>query len=195
MSPVLREALRRLDGGDNFPDLEEIRQAAGLTGPDVWAAIQALKNASPPYLDVQLTSGWSEDYASGNLKAVHERARRELGSWPSADALVDRLVEALGEVADAEQEPERKGKIRAAADTLGGIARDVAVRVIFRPARQARLLVAGPSAHGRPLRSSRTRARAAASLGWNPLGVALGPAFAYGFAYSLAPTGRYRLLP
>jgi hypothetical protein len=69
-------------------------------------------------------------HAIGDIDSVFERGRRELGSWPSADSVVAQLVAALSEAADREAEPERKGRLRAAADVLGSIAHDVAVRVI-----------------------------------------------------------------
>lgn len=61
---------------------------------------------------------------------VYERARRELGSWPSGDELLHQLVAALSAAADEETEPEEKGRLRTAADVLGGMARDIAVNVI-----------------------------------------------------------------
>jgi len=61
---------------------------------------------------------------------VRGRARRELGTWPSADALLEQLVAALTAAADAEPEPERKGRLKAAAELLGGMARDIAVQAI-----------------------------------------------------------------
>jgi hypothetical protein len=94
------------------------------------AGVQALASAFPPYIDVALAGGWTDDYASGVIESVSERARRELGSWPSPDDLVTQLAAALAQAADRESEPERKSHLRAAADALGGVAREVAVRVI-----------------------------------------------------------------
>ena len=66
----------------------------------------------------------------GLVPRVYERTRRELGSWPSPEGVLDQLVAALREAAEREREPDRKGRLRAAADALGSVARDLAVRVI-----------------------------------------------------------------
>jgi hypothetical protein len=61
---------------------------------------------------------------------VTDEARRVVRQWPSADVWVDRLVAALGEAADREPDPERRSRLRAIAEGLGGFARDVAVGVL-----------------------------------------------------------------
>jgi hypothetical protein len=126
--PILRAALRRVDAGE-IADLEEIRQELGLRGMQMLAAIKALDAAG--YVDASLTMGWSDDHASGGIIGISERGRRELGTWPSwADAFVEQLAAALRSAADAEAEPDRKGRLRAAADTLTGIGRDLAVHYV-----------------------------------------------------------------
>ena len=72
----------------------------------------------------QRARGWSM------VDSISERARRELGAWPTPDNLVEQLAAALSRAADDEPEPERKGKLRNAADVVGGMARDIAVNVI-----------------------------------------------------------------
>ena len=128
--PLLRVALRRLDAGEQYIDLEEIRQEVGLPADQVWTAVHALSGADPPYIDVMLLGGWTENRAGGKIKGVSERTRPELGSWPSAENLVEQLAEALSEAANQEQEPERGGRLMAAADALRSFARDVAVGVL-----------------------------------------------------------------
>lgn len=127
--PILRAALHRVDHQEDLA-LEAIRAETGLTGPQLRQGLHALENATPPYLDVAIAGGWRDDYAGGLLLSVSERTRRELGSWPSAEALVDRLAEVLRDAAGAEPEPARKSKLQAAAEALGSFARDVAVQAI-----------------------------------------------------------------
>jgi hypothetical protein len=75
--------------------------------------------------------GWGNDRAGGGyVTHVSERARCQLGAWPSADGIVEQLIEALSRAADDEAEPERKRGLRGAAEVLAGMARDVAVNVI-----------------------------------------------------------------
>lgn len=126
--PILRSALRRIDAGDDLPEIEDIRQETGITAPQLRVALHALEDAG--YLDVLFTGGWTPQQASGNIERVSERTRRELGSWPSADDLVDRVVVALTSAAEDAAEPEKKTMLRATADTVGGMARDVIVGVL-----------------------------------------------------------------
>jgi hypothetical protein len=127
--PILAAALRRLHNGDDFVDLEELRHEVGLDVATMRAGLKALESAWPPYIDVSYTMA-GPDRVGGHIQGVSERCRRELGAWPSADGLVDRLAQALADAADREPEPERKNRLKTLADGLGGVARDVAVGVI-----------------------------------------------------------------
>jgi hypothetical protein len=128
--PVLTNILRRFDAGELLVDLEDVRAELQMTGPQMRAAATALRDAWPPYIELELSGGWTDDHAGGVVLRVHERTRRELGSWPSPESVLDQLVAALREAAEREREPDRKGRLRAAADALGSVARDLAVRVI-----------------------------------------------------------------
>jgi hypothetical protein len=127
--PILRAALRRIDQGGK-QDLEPLRVETGIDGLQLRIGLQALQNATPPYLEMNLGSGWRSDYASGLLLSVSERTRRELGSWPSPASVVDQLVEALRAAAEAEPEPAQKSRLQTTADALTGLAYEVAVQAI-----------------------------------------------------------------
>jgi hypothetical protein len=71
-----------------------------------------LSTAQPPFLEVE----------GGVVVAVTERARTKLGTWPSAESLVDALAAAFAEAAEREKEPVAKGRLRTVADGLGGAA-------------------------------------------------------------------------
>lgn len=125
--PVLTYLVERLDDpGTHRVDLPEIGPATGLDDHGVERAINALDSASPPYLN-----GIRVDQAPYPIiiTSVTERARREVGAWPTAEAFVDRLVAALNQAADAETDPEKRSKIQQVAASLGGGLRDVAVNV------------------------------------------------------------------
>jgi hypothetical protein len=64
------------------------------------------------------------------VMGVTDEARQVVGQWPSPELWVDRLVQALREAAEQESDPERRGRLRAMAEGLGGFARDVAVGVL-----------------------------------------------------------------
>ena len=95
--PILPAALRRLDAGAPWVELGEIRRELGLDETQLRAGLRALECASPPYIQVSYLA----EGVNGHIHAVSERARRELGSWPSAESVVDRLAAALAEAADA----------------------------------------------------------------------------------------------
>jgi len=127
--PILAAALRRLDAGETFPPLEDIRAEVGLDVVQMRAGLSALETAQPPYITLQYTMAGPAN-VGGFVKGVSERARRQLGAWPSAEDLMERLVIALREEAEAETQPERKSRLRSAADVLGGMAREIAVQVL-----------------------------------------------------------------
>src|SRR5262245_62033829 len=113
--PILVSALRRLDSGDEFPGLEDIRLELGLDVVTMRAGLMALETATPPYLTLRYTLAGPEQ-VGGHVASASERARRELGSWPSAEGLVDQLARALEKAADDEPEEGRRSRLRAAAE-------------------------------------------------------------------------------
>ena len=66
------------------------------------------------------------------MQLEEDGALRELGIWPSAESLVDALATAFAHAADTEKEPEKKRRLRAVADGLGGALKDIAVGVIVK---------------------------------------------------------------
>jgi hypothetical protein len=118
--PILRVALLRLDAGADAVEFADILRETGLSNDQLWAGLRALDTAQPPYIDLDGRDIWG----------VTERARRELGTWPSATSIVDALAAAFAQAAEAEKEPERKNRLRAIADGLGGAVRDIAVAVV-----------------------------------------------------------------
>jgi AcrR family transcriptional regulator len=127
--PILRSAVRRMDAGEYLPSLEDIRADAGLAPDQMRAGLRALEDAFPPYLATQLTMSGPET-VGGHVKTISERARREVGTWPSGSELVDQLVAALEAQASDSADPERQSRLRGAAMVIGGMAREVAVAVL-----------------------------------------------------------------
>ena len=120
--------MARFDSGDFLIDLQALQsELPGLEPAQLRAALIALDDAG--YLKVSFTMG-GPDRVTGHIDRVYERTRRELGSWPTAEVVVDALAAELEAAADAEEEPEQKGKLRAAGETLAGAARDLAVQVL-----------------------------------------------------------------
>jgi hypothetical protein len=118
--PILSVALRRLDAGEDVVEFEDLARETGLSDDQLWAGLRALETAQPPYIEIDGKDIWG----------VTERARRELGTWPSATSIVDALATAFAQAAEAEKEPAKKKRLRAVADGLRGVLRDIAVGVV-----------------------------------------------------------------
>jgi hypothetical protein len=118
--PILTVALRRLDAGEDVAEFADLANETGLSHDQLWAGLRALETAQPPFIELDGKDIWG----------VTERARRELGTWPSADSIVDELAAAFAQAAEAEKEPAKKKRLRAVADGLGSALRDIAVGVI-----------------------------------------------------------------
>jgi hypothetical protein len=120
--PLLEIAVREADRGHN-PGFEELAEETRLGLRQVSVGIRALQDAG--YL-----TAYFAGMDSGVLGNVTERARREIGTWPSPESLVDQLARALAEAAERETEPERKTKLRAAAEGIAGAGRSIALELV-----------------------------------------------------------------
>lgn len=124
--PILRRILARIDSGDGFIELRTLASELPEIPPEqIRIGIEALEDAG--YIDVTFMMGRP---LAGHVDRVHERARRELGTWPTPEGLVAEIVVAFEHAAAQTDEPERRTKLQAVADALGGFARDVAVGVV-----------------------------------------------------------------
>jgi hypothetical protein len=114
------------NAGMLYPQVSDL---AEITGRDPMEVYQALKALDGTYVELReyMTGG---DPNPHTVRAISPEARRAVGQWPSPDVWVDRLVQALREAAEREPDPEKKGRLRAMAEGLGGFARDVAVGVL-----------------------------------------------------------------
>jgi len=125
----LRECLRRFEEGIDLPDLEGVRAAVGLPVEAMRVAVSALESADPPYIEVLYTPD-APDRVGGHVRRVSERARRELGTWPTVDGVVQAIIDGLRLAADQTEEPETKRRLRSAAEVVAGLGRDVLAQVI-----------------------------------------------------------------
>jgi hypothetical protein len=119
---ILAAAYRRVEDGarPSVGQFEEMRQELGLSVRDFAAGIEALASADPPYIEVEVAGGWTDEKAGGGfVTGVSERARRELGAWPTPESLADELVAALRAAAEDADDPEDADRLRQAAGDLG----------------------------------------------------------------------------
>jgi hypothetical protein len=124
--PVLDAIVRYFDEHDGA-EIPDVATFAKFTGMDPTQVARAVRALSPRFIKTQAALGGLMDVA---VMGVTDEARQAVGQWPSPEVGVERLVQALREAAEHEPDPERKGRLRALAEGLGGFARDVAVGVL-----------------------------------------------------------------
>lgn len=123
--PVLVAAARRLDGGASAFMSHELAAELGMPHEEVGRALRAL---TPTYLQGRAEGGLAStpDFI---VIGLTERARREVGLWPSSDG-VDALIDALRRAEDSTEDPEEKTLLRRAAGAVGSVSKDIMTDVI-----------------------------------------------------------------
>jgi hypothetical protein len=124
--PVLDAIVRYFDEHDG-PEIPDVETFAKLTGVDAGQVGRAVRALSPRFIKTQASLGGLMEVP---IVGVTDEARQAVGQWPSPVVWVERLVQALREAAEREPDPERRGRLCALAEGLGGFARDVAVGVL-----------------------------------------------------------------
>jgi transcription initiation factor IIE alpha subunit len=121
--PVLNAAAALLERS-YMVTVSDIAERTGLEQADVARALDALH---PSHVDFRKTETGGDPTFWYVLKITPE-GRRAAGQWPTAEGLVDRLVNALRDAASGEQDPQRQQQLNQAADLLADHVRDVAVQ-------------------------------------------------------------------
>src|SRR5258708_40266570 len=106
-----------------------VTDIAASTGLDADAVAKALETLDPVYVDFRKTTTGGDSRFWYVFKVTPE-ARRAVGQWPTAEALVDRLAQAFRDAAENEDDPARHYQLRQAAGLLGGSIRDVAGEIV-----------------------------------------------------------------
>ena len=106
-------------------DLREIVNRTGFGDEDVQRSMKALSTARPPYFREVVEIG--ELPYPIQVSSVTERALIAAGQWPDPESLVQQLVAALAKAADDEPDPVKRGKLKQAADVIGGAALQIAI--------------------------------------------------------------------
>jgi hypothetical protein len=123
--PVLKAVVEAME---EHPDrevrLQELVERSGLPGPEVDHAMWLLWRARPPYFEAY---GVEDNTKLVAVTSLNERALRETGQWPDPESMVRSLIEALDRAAETEADPEKKGRLVRAAETLGGIGLQIAI--------------------------------------------------------------------
>ncbi len=123
--PVLDAIVQHFEEyGSDLPTVKQFAEATGLKVREVYRAVMAL---SPTYLELSRSMGGEAETA---IQGVTDEARRAVGQWPSPDVWADRIAKAYQQAAEQEPDENKRGRLRAAAEAIGGFGRDVLVDVL-----------------------------------------------------------------
>ena len=125
--PVLDTVVTLLEEGAPAVTVADIAEETGLDPETVDRALTALKG---PYIRdyKKLATGGVPD--SWYVTEVTGTARQAVGQWPTAETMARRLAAAFAEAADAEQDPERKSRLRQIASFLGETGKDLVAEIM-----------------------------------------------------------------
>jgi hypothetical protein len=124
--PVLRAAVTIIDATNQMASLQQLAEATGLSEDDTRRAVLALNRGG--YVEGAITPVWGDDLVDGVNDVVGE-AYRLTGAWPSPEAIADRFLAALTDVAEHGTDEVTRSRARKALDGLGSLTRDTLVSV------------------------------------------------------------------
>jgi hypothetical protein len=125
--PVLDAVVRLFD--ENVDAMPDVAQIAKITGRDPVEVHRALRALEGPFIhvpDISVGADASIYFVDG----VTPQARRVVGQWPSPELWADRIIKALLEASEREQDPAKRSRLRATAEGLASFGRDVLVGVL-----------------------------------------------------------------
>jgi len=127
--PVLETTIALLEERGYPGAFVQVREIAERSGIDPGLVLTALAAMEHEYVSLRLLLS-GDDPNPQMVTGVTAEARRAVGQWPSPETMADRLLAALETTVEQEDDPVRKGRLRAAADAVAGIGRDVLVSVL-----------------------------------------------------------------
>lgn len=121
--PVLREVTRRIDAGLRPMNDTTIAEAVGIDQPTAYLAAKALERRGL----VELAEGYA---LSVDFLDVAGAAYLITGLHPDGDDALSSLMQMLRDAADQEVDEDERGRLRRAADAIGGVSRGVMTGVL-----------------------------------------------------------------
>ena len=122
--PVLREVTRRADAGENTPTIQDVAESVQLPADQVALAARALLRRG---LIVEVHEDGGGVWGFGDVAGA---AYLMTGLHPDTDDALSALVQLLRDTADQEPDEDERGRLRRAADALGGVSRGVMTGVM-----------------------------------------------------------------
>jgi hypothetical protein len=125
--PVLEATIQLLEERGSPGAVVRVGQISERCGIEPSKVLTALASMQPEFVSLLLVE--SDEPNSQMVETVTGAARRAVGQWPSPETMSDRLLAALNEAVEQESDPTKRSRLRAAADAVAGIGRDVLVNV------------------------------------------------------------------
>jgi hypothetical protein len=125
--PVLDAVVTLLDRPGSI--MATVREIAELTGMEQADIVRALDALDGPYVEF-------EQFATGGnpgpwrVRRVSSAARREVGQWPTAESMAERLAEAFRAAAEREPDETKRGRLRQIAEAVGGTFKEFTIGVM-----------------------------------------------------------------
>lgn len=128
--PVLKAIVEMTDEGGLHIKPGAVAARTGLTQDEVEIAFAALAAEHPPFFSfADVTTMGSTRRGIGWVYHPTGHARRTVGTWPTAEGMADRIIAGLERAAEAEEDEEKRGRLRRTAAWFGGAGREILVEV------------------------------------------------------------------
>jgi hypothetical protein len=134
--PVLKHVCAVLDIEESLSTRDIDPSSIGIGEDDLVRALRALD-------DEYLVINWYVRHRAlmdpstpiprneGTIIAITAAARREVGMWPTAERVTERLLAALDEqIESSSDDPDKRSKLIRIRDAVGGTARDLFVEIV-----------------------------------------------------------------
>lgn len=123
--PVLREAIRTLDETNAPASIEGIAEALNMEVPVVLTAARALEGDN--LVTLRFDRGRMADM--GHIMGASGEARRRVGTWPSPEDALERMIAALEGMAEKGATPDTRSRAAKLRDALLNAGTQVGVGV------------------------------------------------------------------
>jgi hypothetical protein len=134
--PVLKQVCAVLDVEERLSTRDIDPSSIGISSDDLLRALRALDGE-------YLVINWYQRHRAlmdpsdpilrneGTIIAITAAARREVGMWPTAERVTERLLATLDEqIENSGDDPDRRSKLIKIRDAIGGTARDLFVDIV-----------------------------------------------------------------
>ena len=125
--PLLCEITRRIDGGERSLTVKSIAAAIRMDEEEAYRGAAALERRG---FITGRSPGGSDTPKVLRVIDVSASAYLITGLHPDGDDALSRLIAGLRGAADMHPDEDERGRLRRAADALGGVARDIGVQVV-----------------------------------------------------------------